>query len=97
MRLRKAMQLQNISTSVLPYRASFSPWGRYLGFGISIFFVFFQGWTSFAPWSVEKFFMNYIVVIVFIVLAISWKLAHKTKWVNLETADLVSGRRDWLM
>ncbi|KAJ5333897.1 uncharacterized protein N7506_007680 [Penicillium brevicompactum] len=96
-RLRKAMQLQNMSPSVLPYRTGTWPWGAYLGFGISVFFVFFQGWTSFAPWSVQNFFMNYIIVIVFIVLGVSWKIAKKTHWVRLETADLVTGRRDWLL
>ncbi|CAI7595362.1 unnamed protein product [Penicillium bialowiezense] len=75
-RVRKAMRLQNVSPSVLPYRT---------------------GWTSFAPWDVQNFFMNYIIVIVFIVLGASWKIAHKTSWVNLETANLVTGRRDWMM
>ncbi|CAG8943060.1 unnamed protein product [Penicillium salamii] len=96
-RLRKAMRLQNISRSRLPYQAQLWPYGAYLGFGGSVFFIFFQGWTSFAPWSVESFFMNYIIVVVFVLLASSWKIFHKTKWVQLESVDLVSGRRDWLM
>ena len=91
------MQLQNMPPSVLPYRTGTWPWGAYLGFGISVLFVFFQGWTSFAPWNVQNFFMNFIIVIVFIVLGVSWKIAKKTHWVRLETADLVTGRRDWLL
>ncbi|KAJ5781505.1 uncharacterized protein N7518_009988 [Penicillium psychrosexuale] len=92
-RIRKAMRLQNVSVSILPYQAQFWPYGAYLGFGISVFFIFFQGWTSFAPWSVQKFFMNYVIVVVFIFLAISWKFWHKTSWVQLNTVDLMSGRR----
>ncbi|KAL4969457.1 amino acid permease/ SLC12A domain-containing protein [Aspergillus stella-maris] len=96
-RVRKAMALQNIPSSSLPYRAAFWPWGAYAGLVVSIFFIFFQGWTSFAPWSVEDFFMNYIVVVFFILCFVTWKVWHRTQWVRLERADLFSGRRDWLM
>ncbi|RDW81394.1 uncharacterized protein DSM5745_04951 [Aspergillus mulundensis] len=96
-RFRKAFRLQNIPTSTLPYKAAFWPWGAYTGFGVSVFFVFFQGWTAFAPWNVEDFFMNYIIVLVFGLLFGSWKVWHRTTWVRLEAADLRSGRRGWLM
>jgi amino acid transporter len=94
MRLRRAMVLQKVPDSVLPFQSVFWPYGAYIGFGGSLFFIFFQGWTSFVPWNVEAFFMNYIVLVLFVVLAAGWKLWHKTKWVKLEEADLLSGRRD---
>ncbi|KAL4899788.1 hypothetical protein BDW74DRAFT_188931 [Aspergillus multicolor] len=96
-RFRKALRYQDIPTSTLPYKAAFWPLGAYIGFGVSVFFILFQGWTAFAPWNVENFFMNYIIVLVFGLLFGSWKVWHRTKWVQLEDADLRSGRRGWLM
>ncbi|KAE8155080.1 amino acid permease/ SLC12A domain-containing protein [Aspergillus avenaceus] len=97
LRVRKAMRLQQIPDSILPYRSGIWPWGTYLGLGVSLFFIFFQGWTSFAPWDLQAFFMNYIIVVVFMLLAAIWKVVKRTQWVRLETADLVSGRRTWMM
>lgn len=77
---------------MLPFQAN--PWVAWFGFAGNIFFIFFQGWTSFAPWSVEAFLQNYIMVVVFIVLYAFWKLYHKTQWVRPQEADLISYRRD---
>lgn len=96
-RVRRAMQLQNVSESLLPFKAAFWPWGAYSGLGISVFFIFFQGWTAFAPWNVEEFFMNYVIVLVFVLLFGTWKVWYRTLWVRLDSADLMSGRRNWLM
>ncbi|KAL2843146.1 amino acid permease-domain-containing protein [Aspergillus pseudoustus] len=96
-RMRSAMRLQSTPSSILPYQAAFWPYGAYMGFGISVFFIFFQGWTAFAPWDVQSFFMNYIIVLVIVLLFVGWKVWHWTEWVRLDTADLVSGRRTWLM
>ena len=56
------MALQKVPVSVLPFHAAFWPYGAYLGFGGSFFFIFFQGWTSFAPWRTSTFLMNYLVI-----------------------------------
>ncbi|KAB8228612.1 uncharacterized protein BDW43DRAFT_303706 [Aspergillus alliaceus] len=56
-----------------------------------------NGRTTFAPWDIESFFTNYVIIIVFVMLAVFWKLWNWTKWVQLVEADLVSGRRVWLM
>jgi amino acid transporter len=87
------MALQNLPVSVLPFQATFWPYGAYVGFGSSFFFIIFQGWTSFAPWNTSAFFRNYIVIVLFIALTAGWKLWHKTKWVKLKEADLLHGRR----
>lgn len=88
------MALQNVTVSVLPFQAFLWPYATYIGFAVSVFFIIFQGWTSFVPWDVEGFFMNYIVLMLFVALAASWKLWKKTEWVNLAEADISSGRRD---
>lgn len=94
-RLRQALAKQGVSTDMLPWKIR-SQWIAWFGLTGNVFFVFFQGWTSFVPWDIEKFFMNYIVVIIFLILAVGWKLHHKTRFVRSKEADLVSHRRDIL-
>ncbi|ORY81300.1 amino acid transporter [Leucosporidium creatinivorum] len=93
-RFRKALELQGISLDELPYKAPFYPYGAYFALIGATFFIFFQGWTCFlSPFSVNDFFMSYIMIPVFILMAGGYKLYHKTKFADLATADLVNGRR----
>ncbi|UPK94841.1 hypothetical protein LCI18_005776 [Fusarium solani-melongenae] len=91
-RFRMALKAQNIPIDVLPFQAPAWRFCAYLGVGGNLFFAFFQGWTSFAPWDVEAFFMNYVILLVFIILAVSWKVTHKTKFVTLKSIDFSSAR-----
>ncbi|KAK5709627.1 hypothetical protein LTR17_019612 [Elasticomyces elasticus] len=50
---------------------------------------FFFGYSSYIPWSVSNFFINYTMLIVAPILYIGWKLIHKTKLVGPLEADLV--------
>jgi len=56
----------------------------------------FEYTTLLAPLDVEDFVFSYLVIPVFIVLYLRWKLYHKIKFVVPAEADLVTGRRDWL-
>nr|XP_019050070.1 hypothetical protein I302_00491 [Kwoniella bestiolae CBS 10118]OCF29000.1 hypothetical protein I302_00491 [Kwoniella bestiolae CBS 10118] len=88
-RFRKAMALQGLSLDELPFKAAFYPYGAYIGLFGNLFFIFFQGWTAFlSPFSVEDFFMNYIMIPVFAIMYLAYKLWNKTKWVDLSSADL---------
>ncbi|RSL48783.1 hypothetical protein CEP53_009423 [Fusarium sp. AF-6] len=91
-RFRMALRAQNIPIDVLSFRAPAWRFCAYLGVGGNLFFAFFQGWTSFAPWDVEAFFMNYVIILVFIILAVGWKFTHKTKFVTLKSIDFSSAR-----
>ncbi|WVQ84855.1 hypothetical protein IAT38_007012 [Cryptococcus sp. DSM 104549] len=91
-RFRKALTLQGISPEDLPFRAAFYPYGAWVGLAGNVFFVFFQGWTCFLDFNVSDFFMNYMMIGVFVVLYLGYKFWNKTKWVDLATADLVTGR-----
>ncbi|KAF5599085.1 amino acid permease [Fusarium pseudocircinatum] len=91
-RLRQALAAQNISTDVLPFKAPAWRFCAYLGLVGNVFFVFFQGWTAFAPWDVQAFFMNYVIVLIFIVLAVGWKFINKTKIVALKSVEFSSAR-----
>lgn len=92
-RMRRALKLQGVSVDTLPFQAPGSPYVAYVGLVGNVFFVFFQGWTSFAPWDVQEFFMNYVIILAFIILAVGYKYWKKTKFVDLATADIWTGRR----
>jgi len=62
---------------------------------INIFLVIISGYTTvIPPFQAVNFVFNYIVIVIFVVLFIFWKVYKKTKWVSLLEMDLVSGRRD---
>lgn len=92
-RMRAAMKKQNVDPDILPFRAPGWPYVPWIGLVGNAFFVFFQGWTSFAPWDVQSFVQNYIVVLLFLILGFGWKVYHKTTIVQLGRADLETGIR----
>ncbi|KAE8153576.1 amino acid permease-domain-containing protein [Aspergillus avenaceus] len=93
-RFRKAMAVQGDDPSRLPFRAALYPYGTYFALGATIFLVFFQGYTAFLnPFSVEDFIINYILLPVFAVLVVGYKIWNKTKIVKLEEMDIWTGRR----
>ncbi|WWD07006.1 hypothetical protein V865_005103 [Kwoniella europaea PYCC6329] len=95
LRFRKALSLQGVSLEELPFKAAFYPYGAWIGLCGNLFFIFFQGWTAFlSPFSVEDFFKNYVMIPVFVIMYLGYKFWNKTKWVDLATADLVTGRRE---
>ena len=61
----------------------------------NIFLVFFQGYTAFLnPFSSTDFVINYILLPVFVLLILGWKILKRTKWVKLEEMDIWTGRRE---
>lgn len=71
------------------------PYGTYLALATNIFLIFFQGYTAFLnPFSAKDFVVNYILLPVFVILMVGYKLWKKTKIVKLAEMDLWTGRRD---
>ncbi|KAM0229000.1 hypothetical protein ACHAPO_010275 [Fusarium lateritium] len=91
-RFRQALHQQGMSEEVLPFKVN--KWVSWFGLVTNLFFIIFQGWTAFAPWDIEAFFQNYVILLAFVILYLSWKFYHKTEWVNPKMADLISNRRD---
>jgi amino acid transporter len=92
LRLRAAWVIQGNSVDALPYRAQFYPFGAWFVVLINSFFVLISGYSVF----VGGFMVDYIVLLVFVVLFVGWKVIKRTKLVNLEEADLVTGRKDYV-
>ncbi|KAL4890599.1 amino acid permease-domain-containing protein [Aspergillus ambiguus] len=93
-RFRQALVVQGDDPAQLPYRATLYPWGTYFALGANIFLIFFQGYTAFLnPFSVDDFVINYILLPVFVMFVLGYKVWHKTKVVKLHEMDIWTGRR----
>ncbi|KAJ5594680.1 Amino acid/polyamine transporter I [Penicillium hispanicum] len=94
-RFRRALVVQGQDPSKLPYQAWLYPWGTYLSLAANVFLVFFQGYTCFLnPFSSTDFVINYILLPVFALFVVVYKVWNKTQWVRLEDMDIWTGRRE---
>ncbi|WEW59168.1 hypothetical protein PRK78_004637 [Emydomyces testavorans] len=95
-RFRQALAAQGESAASLPFQAHFYPYGTYFALAANLFLIFFQGYTAFLrPFSAENFVINYVLLPVFVVFVVFWKLYKKTKFVKLAEMDIWTGRRDY--
>ena len=85
----RACQAQNHDRRQNPYYGYFQPYCAWIGLVCEVLVVLFFGYSSFRPWSVEKFFQYYTMVIVAPVLFVFWKLLQRTSFVKPLEADLV--------
>lgn len=80
---------QGIDRRSFPYTGWFQPYCAYIGLTGMCLVVFFYGYSSFTPWSVETFFSYYTMLIVAPILFVGWKFLKGTKIVRPHEADLV--------
>ncbi|KAI0096708.1 amino acid permease/ SLC12A domain-containing protein [Nemania sp. FL0031] len=98
LRIRKAWALQGYSADDLPYRALFYPYGTWFVVLLNIFLVFISGYSVFiGGFAAVDFVFDYIVIVIFTLLYLFWKFFKGTKMVSLKEADLVTGRREYLV
>ncbi|KAA8650252.1 amino acid permease [Aspergillus tanneri] len=94
-RFRQAIAAQGDDPAKLPFRATLYPYGTYFALAANIFLIFFQGYTAFLnPFSVDDFVINYILLPVFVLFVVGYKIWNKTKIVKLEEMDIWTGRRE---
>lgn len=98
LRFRKAWRLQGFTEKDLPFKAFLYPYGTWAVVLFNPFLVLIQGYaTLITPWSPVDFVFSYIILVLFVVLMVGWKLYHKTKFVDLATVNLQEGRREVLV
>ncbi|KAI0872155.1 amino acid permease/ SLC12A domain-containing protein [Hypoxylon argillaceum] len=98
LRIRKAWVLQGYSVDDLPYKALFYPYGTWFVVLLNIFLVFISGYSVFiGGFAAVDFVFDYIVIVIFTLLFLFWKIFKKTKMVSLAEVDLVTGRREYLV
>lgn len=59
----RALKAQGVDRKLLPYCGWFQPWSAYIGLAWMIMIVTCYGYTSFAPWSVDNFFIYYTMLL----------------------------------
>ncbi|KAF4993078.1 hypothetical protein FGRMN_6693 [Fusarium graminum] len=89
-RFMKALSLQGLSRSDLPYIAPLQPYLSWYGLFFSVLIIITSGFEVFIKWDTGKFFTNYISLILFAVMVIGHKLVFRTKTVPLSEMDAVT-------
>jgi amino acid transporter len=87
----KALSLQGIPRTSLPYVAPLQPYLSWYGLLFSSLIIVTSGFEVFIEWDTSKFFTNYISLILFLAMVIGHKLVFRTKTVPLKEMDLVTG------
>ncbi|OTB18668.1 hypothetical protein K445DRAFT_314537 [Daldinia sp. EC12] len=87
----RALEAQGISRDSLPYKGFFQPYAAYYALFATFVMTFIGGYTVFLPgkWDIANFLFSYIMVAVFPVLFIGWKLVHKTRHRRPYEVDLL--------
>ncbi|KAI0551526.1 amino acid permease-like protein [Xylaria curta] len=92
-RFREAWQAQGYHVEDLPYKALWYPWNAWFGLLANIFLALVQGWTTFVPFNAGNFVDAYILLPLFAIIYVGYKLWNKTRFWRLDEIDLQSGRR----
>ncbi|KAI0475252.1 amino acid permease [Xylariaceae sp. FL0804] len=92
-RFRKAWHAQGYTESDLPFASLWYPYNAYFGVCANLFLALVQGWTHFAPFDAGGFVDAYILLPLFGLIYIGYKMWHKTRFWHSSEIDLQSGRR----
>lgn len=77
LRMRAAMKAQNVPLSSLPFVSWGFPYLPWILFGANIFLVFISGYTTLLhPFDVKGFIFSYLIIPLFIIFLVAWKLWH---------------------
>ncbi|CAK1364004.1 General amino acid permease AGP2 [Cercospora beticola] len=85
----KAAVAQGLDRKSLPYYGWFQPGCAYLGLAWMSMVVCCYGYSAYAPWNVESFFIYYAMLILAPILFIGWKVIKRTKFIGSHEADLI--------
>ncbi|KAL1311874.1 hypothetical protein AAFC00_001946 [Neodothiora populina] len=92
-RFRQAWNYQGRSVDDLPFKSFAYPYNAYFGLAANLFLALVQGWTTLSPFNPGNFVDAYILLPLFPVIYIVYKLWNKTKFWRLGEIDLDEGRR----
>ena len=92
-RFRTAWKRQGRSPDELPYKSLLYPWNAYFGLAANVFLALVQGWTSFSPFDAGNFVDAYILIPVFPIIFIVYKLVRRTHFWRAHEVDLDAGMR----
>ncbi|TVY46349.1 General amino acid permease [Lachnellula occidentalis] len=92
---KRACDAQGLDRNSLPHKSFWQPFSAYYALTGCFIMTFVGGYTVFLPgqWDVPTFLFSYLMIGVFPVIFVSWKLLKKTKWLKphevvLRTAEV---------
>jgi yeast amino acid transporter len=92
-RFRRAWAVQGYQVKDLPFISLWYPYNAYFGLGANIFLALIQGWQTLAPFDAPTFVDAYILLPLFGIIYIVYKLVFKTVLWRADQIDLLSGQR----
>jgi amino acid transporter len=92
-RFRSAWKAQGRTPEELPFISWGSPWNAYFGLFANIFLALVQGWTTLSPFNAGNFVDAYILLPLFGIIFVVYKLIFKTRFWRSDEVDLDAGRR----
>ena len=92
-RFRSAWKAQGHTEAELPFVSLWYPYNAYFGLCANIFLALIQGWSTFAPFDAGTFVDAYILLPLFGIIYVVYKVVFKTKLWRSHEIDLQSGRR----
>ncbi|CEJ94655.1 Putative AAT family amino acid transporter [[Torrubiella] hemipterigena] len=94
LRFKKAMAVQGVSPSELPFKSRFQPYAAWVSLIFFLVIIVFNGWQVFTygNWDPQAFVTAYICVPVYLVFYVFWKIFKRTSFVKPEEADLFTGK-----
>ncbi|TVY15931.1 General amino acid permease AGP2 [Lachnellula arida] len=81
---KRACDAQGLDRNLLPHKSFWQPFSAYYALTGCFIMTFVGGYTVFLPgqWDVPTFLFSYLMIGVFPVIFVSWKLLKKTKWLK---------------
>lgn len=92
-RFRSAMKRQGRDLAELPFKSLWYPWTALFGLFANLFLALVQGWTTLSPFKAGNFVDAYILLPLFPIIYVTYKLWNKTRLWRLNEIDLDFGRR----
>jgi amino acid transporter len=92
-RFRSAWTTQGRSPDELPFKSFAYPWNAYFGLFANVFLALVQGWTTLSPFDAGTFVDAYILLPLFPIIYIGYKVIFKTRYWRANEIDLDLGRR----
>jgi yeast amino acid transporter len=89
-KFKNACEAQGLSRDSLPYKSWWQPFCAWYAFTGCFIMAFVGGYPVFIldRWDVPDFLFSYMMIFIFPILFVGFKLIKKTKWLKPEEADL---------
>lgn len=92
-RFRSAWTKQGRHANQLPFKSAFYPWNAYFGLAANAFLALVQGWQTLSPFNAGNFVDAYILLPLFAVIYLVYKVVFKTRLRKPLEIDLDTNRR----